>query len=174
MYQKILIAIEDPSADHSPYRQGIDLAEKLGASVMLLHVLFPGEGNAPMPPGDDLFFVPAFMPDEALLLRYQTAWQEYIDSNLERLKVLGELAMERKIPTEWSQNSGSPGKVICQLARTWGADLVVVGHRHQSAISEMFMGSVSNYVMHHAPCAVLVAQVEGAEGADKPPAPAAP
>ena len=88
MYQKILIAIEDPSADHSPYRQGIDLAEKLGASVMLLHVLFPGEGNAPMPPGDDLFFVPAFMPDEALLLRYQTAWQEYIDSNLERLKVL--------------------------------------------------------------------------------------
>lgn len=160
MYQKILIAIEDPSVDHCPYRQGIALAEKLGASVMLLHVLFPGEGNAPMPPGDDLFFVPAFMPDEALLLRYQTAWQEYIDGNLERLRILGELAMERNIPTEWSQNSGSPGKVICQLARTWGADLVVVGHRHQSAISEMFMGSVSNYVMHHAPCAVLVAQAE--------------
>lgn len=170
MYHKILIAIEDPSVDHAPFRQGIDLAEKLGASVMLLHVLFPGEGNAPMPPGDDLFFVPAFLPDDALLQRYHEAWQSYIDQNLQQLKILADVAAERQIPAEWSQNHGSPGKVICQLAHTWEADLVVVGHRRQSTLSELFMGSVSNYVLHHCPCAVLVTQEVSEEANSSKPA----
>ena len=35
---------------------------------------------------------------------------------------------------------------------------MVIGRRGHKNISEMFLGSVSNYVMHHAPCSVLVVQ----------------
>ncbi|TAD80100.1 MAG: universal stress protein [Oscillatoriales cyanobacterium] len=161
MYSKILVAIEDPAADRQPYRQAVDLAAKTGGSLMLLHVLFPGEGNAPIPPGEELFFVPTLMPDDAALERYQQAWKDYTEENLRRLEVLGQVATEQGIQTEWSQNYGSPGKTICQVAHGWGASLIVVGRRQQSALSELFMGSVSNYVLHHAPCSVLVAKEPG-------------
>jgi phage terminase large subunit GpA-like protein len=32
----------------------------------------------------------------------------------------------------------------------------MVGHRGRTGLSEFLLGSVSNYVMHHAPCSVLV------------------
>lgn len=47
---------------------------------------------------------------------------------------------------------------IGDRAKDWGADLIVMGRRGHRNISEMFLGSVSNYVIHHAPCSVLVVQ----------------
>jgi len=38
--------------------------------------------------------------------------------------------------------------------------LVVVGRRGHSGLSELFLGSVSNYVLHRAPCSVLTIQGE--------------
>ena len=42
------------------------------------------------------------------------------------------------------------------MANSWQADMIIVGNRGRSGLSEFFLGSVSNYVMHHAPCSVLV------------------
>ncbi len=39
-----------------------------------------------------------------------------------------------------------------------GADLIVVGRRGRSGLSELILGSASNYVLHHAPCSVLTLQ----------------
>lgn len=47
---------------------------------------------------------------------------------------------------------------IGNLAQAWEADLIVTGRRGHSNISEILLGSVSNYVIHHAPCSVLVVQ----------------
>ncbi|MEM7757684.1 MAG: universal stress protein [Cyanobacteria bacterium P01_A01_bin.40] len=56
---------------------------------------------------------------------------------------------------------------ISDRAREWGADLIVIGRRGRKNISEMFLGSVSNYVIHHAPCSVLVVQGREVEEADR-------
>ncbi|CCQ49032.1 hypothetical protein CWATWH8502_2292 [Crocosphaera watsonii WH 8502] len=37
-------------------------------------------------------------------------------------------------------------------------DVIVMGHRGISGLQEFFLGSVSNYVLHHAPCSVLIVQ----------------
>ncbi len=50
----------------------------------------------------------------------------------------------------------SVNQVICSLARTWNADLVVVGRRGLSRVNELLRNSVSNYILHHAACPVLV------------------
>jgi len=46
--------------------------------------------------------------------------------------------------------------MICELAIDWNADLIMMGRRGRSGIAEFFLGSVSNYVLHHAPCSVQI------------------
>ncbi|MFM7578374.1 MAG: universal stress protein, partial [Microcystaceae cyanobacterium] len=40
-------------------------------------------------------------------------------------------------------------------------DVIVVGHRGRWGLSEILLGSVSNYVFHHAHCPVLVVPTPG-------------
>ena len=69
-----------------------------------------------------------------------------------------EFATRQGIATEWDSRQGEPGSQICNLAKTWQADLIVLGRRGRSGLTEILLGSVSNYVLHHAPCAVFVVQ----------------
>ena len=51
---------------------------------------------------------------------------------------------------------GSAGAVLCERAEALGSDVVVVGSRGRGAIRRVLLGSVSTYVVHNAPCPVLV------------------
>ena len=51
---------------------------------------------------------------------------------------------------------GAPGKMIVEMAQEWGADLIVVGSHGYGFWSRTMLGSVSDSVLHHAPCSVLV------------------
>ena len=51
---------------------------------------------------------------------------------------------------------GDPAKEIVAVAKEGGFDVVVVGHRGSGRIREMFMGSVSEKVVHSAPCSVVI------------------
>jgi nucleotide-binding universal stress UspA family protein len=52
--------------------------------------------------------------------------------------------------------SGSPERVIVETAQSWEADLIVVGSHGYGFWSRALIGSVSNSVVNHAPCSVLV------------------
>ena len=49
---------------------------------------------------------------------------------------------------------------IADVARREQADLVVVGSRELCGVKELFLGSVFNGVLHHAPCPVLIVRGE--------------
>lgn len=55
---------------------------------------------------------------------------------------------------------GSPEKCIVDLASEWNADLIVVGS-HGRGFWGRLLGSVSDGVIHHAPCSVLVVRTSG-------------
>ena len=61
--------------------------------------------------------------------------------------------------------SGSPQRVLVEEATEWGADLIVVGSHGYGFWEHALLGSVSNSVVNHAPCSVLV--VRPAKAADK-------
>lgn len=53
---------------------------------------------------------------------------------------------------------GRPATVIIDEARTFAADLIVIGSRGQGPIASLLLGSVSTEVIDHAPCPVFVAR----------------
>lgn len=53
---------------------------------------------------------------------------------------------------------GVPGEVICHVAKDEKADLIVTGTRGMGSIRRTFLGSVSDYILHHAHVPVLIAR----------------
>lgn len=51
---------------------------------------------------------------------------------------------------------GSPESRIVETAEEWQPDLIVVGSHGYSRWERLLLGSVSDSVVHHAPCSVLV------------------
>lgn len=51
---------------------------------------------------------------------------------------------------------GRPASVIIDVAEEWGADLIIVGSHGSGMWRRATLGSVSDAVVHHAPCSVLV------------------
>ena len=64
--------------------------------------------------------------------------------------------------------SGSPGREIVHQAEEWGADLVVVGSHGYGFLERVILGSVSNQVVHHAPCSVLIVRTTGTGKGNRP------
>jgi nucleotide-binding universal stress UspA family protein len=54
---------------------------------------------------------------------------------------------------------GGPADAILERAKRWGADLIVMGSHGYGFWGRTFYGSVSDQVVHHAPCSVLVARI---------------
>lgn len=150
MFHKILVAIDDSESSQTIFEQAVALAKANQAELMLLHVLEPYDQTYP---GDPYIGIP-----RAALQVYWSRWQEREQAGLERLRSLEATATAVGVVPEFTQSVGDPGRSICSLARTWNADLIVMGRRGLSGIKEFWLGSVSNYVLHHAPCHVLTIQ----------------
>ena len=63
-------------------------------------------------------------------------------------------------------HAGTPGEVICWIAQQRNCDLIVLGTHGRTGLSHLFMGSVAEYVVQHAPCPVLT--VRHRHPAEKP------
>lgn len=51
---------------------------------------------------------------------------------------------------------GSPQQAIVEEAEKWSADLIIVGSHGYGFWERTLLGSVSNSIVNHAPCSVLV------------------
>jgi nucleotide-binding universal stress UspA family protein len=82
------------------------------------------------------------------------------DRTLDILKstraVLSEV--KTKLPVEITTESelADPRSFIVQVAKKWGADMIIVGSHGRGFWGRIALGSVSDSVVHSAPCSVLV------------------
>ncbi len=60
------------------------------------------------------------------------------------------------VPIAEQVTIGHPAQEICAYAKEQGHDLIVMGSRGRSEVQELFLGSVSQAVLHHATCPVMV------------------
>lgn len=150
MFSKILVAIDESGSSQSVFEQALALAKLHQSRLMVLHVLIVADN---LYPGDPYIGI-----TEIAMQAYWERWQKRQQEGINRLKALETKAIALGVEMESTQSVGDPGRVICKLAETWESDLIIVGRRGVSGISEFFGGSVSNYVLHHAPCHVLTLQ----------------
>jgi len=67
-----------------------------------------------------------------------------------------ELLKEKEIPGILRTAAGKPGEVICQVAEEETASMIVTGTRGMGKVRRTILGSVSDYLVHHSHCPVIV------------------
>jgi nucleotide-binding universal stress UspA family protein len=156
LFKKILVAVDRSVTSQEVFHRALSLAKQNQASLMLVHVLSGDEENSPLwiPTHTDSVYWEAGA--ETDLDNWRRQWENYEQQGLSQLRQLITEVHEAGINGEFRQLTGSAGRNICHLAWSWQADLIVVGNRGRSGLTELFLGSVSNYVLHHAPCSVLM------------------
>lgn len=151
-YQKILVALDRSSQSKIVFEQALELAKKEEAALMLFHCLpFETQGVGSY---TDVF--------GRQFINFSAHLQKVLDQESEQarqfLRNYCQKATKQGISTEWDVKIGDAGSRILELAKAWDADLVIVGRRGHRGLAEIVMGSVSSYVIHQAPCSVLVVQ----------------
>ncbi|MGR3276327.1 universal stress protein [Acaryochloris marina] len=155
MIKKILVAMDHSINAIQSFEVAMEIAEYCHARLMLLHVLsIEGEGYQAHPVFPGTYLYPAF--SDIPLNRFQQEWKKYKEKELHRLVILAEQAKLVGITTEITQKFGNPRQEICDFAKEWNADLILMGSRGHSGVKELVLGSISNYVVHHALCSVMV------------------
>lgn len=166
MFKKIIIALDNSEVNKQVFEQALVLAKIAPASLMLVHVLSPEETGSPnivMFPNFDYY---SGLNSQSFEL-YQKQWESARKEGLRMLQSFSAQANTAGISAEFTQNAGSPGRVICDMAQIWDADLIVMGSRGRSGLTELLLGSVSNYVLHHAPCSVHIVHLSASTKIDE-------
>lgn len=153
MFTKILTPIQSTITDHVVFEKALALAKQHQARLMLLHVFSTEERNVTALPNPVLYQYP-LVTDE-LMETYRQRWEETENHGLEMLKELADKAQAAGVTVEFSQNFGNVGRVICNLAKNWGADLIMIRQPDRSKLDELLLGGISSYVLHHAMCPVM-------------------
>jgi nucleotide-binding universal stress UspA family protein len=157
MFNKILVAIDQSDMGKHVFDEALSLAKATDAELMLLHVLSPFDEQYPTAVGlqaDGIY--PTFRAED---IDYSLGhWDTLKQEGIEFLTLLNNQAIAQNVTVDFTQELGDPSRLICEFARVWKADLIVIGRRGRSGFSEFILGSVSNYVLHHAPCSVLTVQ----------------
>ena len=63
---------------------------------------------------------------------------------------------EADVKVETEIKTGAPDQVILETAKEWKPNVIVVGSHGRSFWGRLTLGSVSDSIIHHAPCSVLV------------------
>lgn len=156
-FLRILVGLDRSELGQAVFTQALVLAQSCGAHLHVLHVFdlepMAVSGLSPLTPS---------APELGIYstLVHSTPWSQHNQAHVDQihawLQQQCQVALNQGVPAEFSYRVGSPGGVLCEVAQHWQADLVVVGHRGRSGLVEALLGSISNHVVHHSPCSVLV------------------
>lgn len=155
-FRKILVAVDHSPLCRSVFEQALELAKTNQAQLLLFHCLTADTVTLSPPlPGEfgvSPHFISQAYQSEFVRLEQQI---QHIRSLLSHYR---ETANQQGVPAEYDYKTIEAGQGLCEAAQRWGADLMVLGRRGRRGLAEVLLGSVSNYVLHNAVCAVLVIQ----------------
>jgi nucleotide-binding universal stress UspA family protein len=144
---RILLATDGSEEAALAARTAIDVAEKTDSE---LHVVLVGLSASYVGMGPaEIADIPGPRQEEL-----NKEAQRLLDSQLKRIEAAGGSVTQAHLRV------GRPDEEIVALAEELGAGLIVVGSRGLGGIRRALMGSVSDSVVRHAHCPVLVVRRE--------------
>jgi nucleotide-binding universal stress UspA family protein len=156
-FKKIVVAIDRSPQANQVFETAMEQAHLDKAQLLLTHCIRRETDIQSAP-----FMGIGTIADIDTYGNLKRLQQEQLQKDLEQAQTwlyqTVQPATQQGISVEVDCRVGEPSLEICNLARNWGADLIIIGRRGHQGLSEIVLGSVSNYVVHHAPCSVLVVQ----------------
>lgn len=143
----VLLAIDDSSCSAAAVDAVINQCRPRDTIVRVLHVI-EWPGSIPM----SLMFCEGPSAADRLVHAHEEVRRrarELVARAVSRLTRARFQATEHVI-------EGKSHEEILTMAKVWSADAIVVGSHRRSVLDRMLLGSVSSYVVRHAPCSVLV------------------
>ena len=154
LFKKILVALDGSESSQKAAQAALELAEKLKVDLLVLHAISPPttyyHSTIASPTGMSL---PA--PSQHEIDAY------YAYAKKVATGIVGEVESKGKklgihVKTEISEAVSSVVETILNHAAKENVDLIVVGTRGLGGFKKLLLGSVSNGVVSHAHCPVLV------------------
>ena len=155
LHMKILIALDESDASHDAARYATDLLglqpQAVGSDHEVL-VLRVHDSVTPFAYLADPISGAVVYPDSIpMVMEAQRKADEAEEASLRgsddpALTPADDIIVEH----------GDAGRTICEVAAARDIDLIVVGSRDRGMLSRILHPSVSGYLVHHAPCPVLV------------------
>ncbi|HJF18984.1 MAG TPA: universal stress protein [Enterococcus columbae] len=142
-YKKIMVAVDGSKEAELAFKKAVNVARRNDSELLLAHVI-DTRAFQTISSLDGLMMEQASEMAKQTLADYQKMAN---DSGVSKVKAIIEY--------------GSPKSVIAkELPDTEKVDLIMLGATGLNAVERLFIGSVSEYVIRHAVCDVLVVRTD--------------
>ena len=135
--RRVLVATDTSGASASAERAGVELASRVGASLIFVSVIDPSRLRLP----GGLFHTRV----DQVRSQRETALARIVAS-----------ARQVGVAAQYLIWEGDPGAMVIEAADTEDADVIVVGSHGRGPIGRLLLGSVSSYVVDHGRRRVVV------------------
>lgn len=153
LFEKILVPLDGSEHSLRALEIAIQIAKKFDGKITLIHVYSVTIRPVIMPEPTTLTppMIPAMTPAEVSKAVEATrkAGASILTDGEQKVKA-------EEVQVETTLREGHTVQEIIRTAKEGKFDLIVIGGRGISKIRELLLGSVTDGVIHHAPCPVLV------------------
>jgi nucleotide-binding universal stress UspA family protein len=153
LFEKILVPLDGSEHSLRALKIAIQVAKKFGGKISLLHVYSVAVRPVIMPEPTTLTppMIPVMTPEEVsrAVEVARGAGARILSDGEEKVKA-------EEVQVETLLKEGHIVQEIVNVAKEGNFDLIVIGGRGISKIRELLLGSVTDGVIHHASCPVLV------------------
>ena len=148
---KILLAADDSKFSEAALRTLIAQLRPQDSAIRVVHVVEPmeiifPEGKWKLGMSRDL--------DEARTEKLKQA-EELVSAAAAAMRAQGFQTVDTAV------REGDARIELIDAAAEWNADLIVVGSHGRKGMERFLMGSVSEFVVRHAPCSVQIVRIRG-------------
>lgn len=140
MINRVLLAVDDSPAALAATAAAVLLAASCGAKLRAVSVVADHRVAELLREGAD--------PDALQMRREQAAASV--------LQHVVRMADRSAVPVETASLAGEPGPCVLDEARTWSADLIVVGRAGRSGPGQPYIGGQTRHVLEFADAPVMV------------------
>ena len=144
MFKTILLCSDGSEHALKAAEACVELAQKFDSRILLINVFNPAITSVPLFGG----------PEAAPLAEATVRYGEELQAAVERRT--GTVFEAAGVAYEKIRELGHPVDRIVAVAEAEKADLIVMGSRGLGRFQRFFLGSVTDGVLRHAPCPVLI------------------
>ena len=139
LIQKIILATDFSESSEEASYHAVLLAQTFNAELQALHVFTPRSIGT----------------NYESVQKEKRAKEDFVLTRERGEKMLNKLANSFHVEANTIFAEGHAGPEIIRIAAEQNADLIVVGTHGYTGWNRLALGSVSEYIVRHSPCAVL-------------------